>query len=199
MDHSAEMIQTAQQTYPEIEFHQSDATSFSFNEPFDAVFSNAVLHWVRPPERAIERIRDALKPGGRFVAELGGRGNVEGVVSALVAELERHGVPDARDRNPWYFPSIGEYAALLEHHGLEPSLARLYERLTLLQGGEDGLTGWLEMFGDPFFSGVDAATRQTVIAAMSDRLRPTMYRDGSWYADYRRLQVVARRGGKPSR
>jgi trans-aconitate methyltransferase len=58
VDHSAEMVATARETYPEIDFHQMDATGISVDEPFDAVFSNAVLHWVTPPERAIESIRN---------------------------------------------------------------------------------------------------------------------------------------------
>lgn len=192
IDHSAEMIDAARKAYPELEFHQMDATDFSFDEPFDAVFSNAVLHWVKPPEAAVRSIRAALKPGGRLVAELGGHRNVDQVVRALVAELDRHGYPDAGSRNPWYFPSIAEYTSLLEANGLEAVYARLYDRPTPLDGGEDGLAGWLAMFGDPFLSGVPAETLRSVIAAVAARLRPALFHDGTWYADYRRLQVVAK-------
>jgi trans-aconitate methyltransferase len=193
IDHSAEMIDAARAAYPAIEFHRADATGFSFDQPFDAVFSNAVLHWVRPPADAIKRIHDALKPGGRLVAEFGGHGNVKQVVDALVTELERHGYADAAPRNPWYFPGIAEYTTLLEQHALETTCARLYDRPTLLDGGEDGLAGWLAMFGDPFFGGVSDSDLTSIIAAVAERLRPTLFRDGDWYADYRRLQIVAYR------
>jgi trans-aconitate methyltransferase len=191
IDHSEEMIQTALETYPEIEFHCMDATEFAFDDSFDAIFSNAVLHWVQPPEAAIQRVRESLKQGGRFVAEFGGHRNVEKVVDALGAALVDHGVHDAESRNPWYFPSIGEYTSLLEQHGLEPTYARLYDRPTLLNGGEDGLYGWLTMFGDAFLRDVSESTRHSVLESVAERLRPTLLHDGNWYADYRRLQIVA--------
>jgi SAM-dependent methyltransferase len=191
IDHSPEMVATAKASYPSIPFHQMDATSFQFDEPFDAVFSNATLHWVKPPEQAIQRIHAALKPGGRFVAEFGGRGNVEQVVRGVTAELASRGYVDSADRNPWFFPSIARYTALLEHYDLEPIFARLYDRPTLLDGGEDGLEGWLIMFADSFLRDVPHSERASIVAGVRDRLRPTLYRDGAWYADYRRLQVIA--------
>lgn len=193
IDHSADMIDAAKVSYPEIQFHCMDATDFAFDEPFDAIFTNAVLHWVHPPERAVQRIHDSLKPGGRLVAEFGGHRNVGAVVEALIAELERHGYPDAAERNPWYFPSIAEYTSLLESRGLEPVMARLYDRPTLLDGGEAGLGGWLTMFGDSFLKDVPDQTRSSVVNGAAERLRPVLFRDGNWYADYRRLQVVAYR------
>lgn len=194
IDHSKDMVEAAQASYPAIEFHQLDATAFQFDEPFDAIFSNATLHWVKPPEQAVQRIRDGLRPGGRFVAEFGGHGNVGQVVDALIAELEAHGYRDASERNPWYFPSIAEYTSLMEQHGLEPTFARLYDRPTLLDGGEDGLAGWLTMFGDSFFQGLSADQRASIVSGVANRLRPALFRDGNWYADYRRLQVVVVRG-----
>lgn len=191
IDHSADMIDAAKSAYPDIEFHCMDATGFSFSEQFDAIFSNAVLHWVQPPEDVIKRIVDALKPDGRFVAEFGGHHNVEQVVDALVAELEHRGYADAASWNPWYFPSIAEYTTLLESHGLEPVLARLYDRPTLLDGGEEGLAGWLTMFGDSFLRDIPGSEQQAIVAAVADRLRPALLHDGNWYADYRRLQIVA--------
>jgi trans-aconitate methyltransferase len=191
IDHSSDMIDAARQSYQEIEFQCIDAASFSFDDPFDAVFSNAVLHWVQPPARAVQRIRESLKPGGRFVAEFGGHGNVAQVVTTLVSELEARGFVDAHKRNPWYFPSIAEYTTLLEGHGLEPIFARLYDRPTLLEGGDEGLAGWLTMFGDSFLAGVPAEEHHSIMQTVADRLRPTLFRDGNWYADYRRLQIIA--------
>jgi trans-aconitate methyltransferase len=191
MDSSSEMVSAARASYPEIGFHQMNAANFRFLEPFDAVFSNATLHWVHPPEQAVICMREALKPGGRLVAEFGGQGNVKHVVDALVTELANHGHPEAAARNPWYFPSIAEYTTLLERNGFEPTFARLYDRPTLLDGGETGLAGWLSMFGDSFFTGVADQVRGDVLAAVTERLRPVLFRDGNWYADYRRLQIVA--------
>jgi trans-aconitate methyltransferase len=191
IDHSADMVDSASAAYPAIEFQRMDATNFAFDEPFDAIFSNAVLHWVQPPEAAVKRIRTALKPGGRFIAEFGGHGNVDQVVTALITELENHGYGDAASRNPWYFPSMAAYSALLESHGLEPILMRLYDRPTLLDGGEAGLSGWLAMFGDSFLRGVSEDDRCTVLTGVADRLRPTLLHGSDWYVDYRRLQVVA--------
>src|SRR5262245_22336955 len=85
LDGSAEMLKQARAAYPQLEFVQADARDFRFDEPFDAVFSNAVLHWINEPAAVIRCVRDALKPGGRFVAEFGGRGNVRAVVAALQA------------------------------------------------------------------------------------------------------------------
>src|SRR5688572_27496888 len=83
IDRSPDMIAQARRNLPGLSFDVGDATSFTTDEPFDAVFSNATLHWVRPPEAAVERIRAALKPGGRLVAEFGGSGNVARICDAL--------------------------------------------------------------------------------------------------------------------
>ena len=191
IDHSSAMIEQARANYPDIQFEVADATGFSFDEPFDAVFSNAVLHWVRDAEGAARSISRALKPGGRLIAEFGGRGNVSQIVEATLTVLREAGYPSREGRNPWYFPSIGEYAGLLEGQGLEPTSALLFDRPTLLDGGEGGLALWLEMFGDSFFAGIPAADRQRIVAGIEDRLRPVLFRDGAWHADYRRLRVVA--------
>ena len=143
IDASAPMIEEARRLYPNIRFEVVDARAFAFDEPFDAVFSNAVLHWVKPPEKAIACVRRALKPGGRFVAEFGGRGNVRTIVSALDAASRAIGL--GAWEHPWYYPGIGEYAPLLERAGLEVTDAFLFDRPTLLEG-EEGLRHWVQMF-----------------------------------------------------
>jgi trans-aconitate methyltransferase len=192
LDPSADMLQQARAAYPRLEFVQADARDFAFAEPFDAVFSNAVLHWVRPPEAPARRVRDALKPGGRFVAEFGGRGNVRAVVAALQAAGERLGL--RLDGPHWYFPSVGEYASLLEAGGLEVKSAALFDRPTPLEG-PDGLQGWVRMFGGLVLKAVPAGRRDEFLRAVEDAARPDLYRDGGWFADYRRLRVVAVREG----
>src|SRR5207253_5108975 len=113
-------------------------------EPFDAVFSNAALHWIKEPEKVIKCVRRALKPGGRFVAEFGGRGNVQAISAAMDRALQAMviGVTET----PWYYPSIGEYSSLLEEEGLEVTFALLFDRPTPLQGDE-GMRNWIAMFG----------------------------------------------------
>jgi trans-aconitate methyltransferase len=188
IDGSPEMIDTARQRYPALEFLVCDARRFAFPKPFDAVFSNAVLHWVPDAAAVAGRIAESLKSGGRFVAEFGGKGNIAAITSE-VRQVVRDllGIPSD---HPWYFPSVGEYATLLEQHGLEVQSAALFDRPTKLDG-DSGLRHWFAMFGAPLLRAVPLTQRPQVIAAVEDRLRGGMYRDGQWYADYRRLRVVA--------
>ncbi|AXR79169.1 class I SAM-dependent methyltransferase [Natrarchaeobaculum sulfurireducens] len=188
LDRSPEMLATARETYPDCAFVRADAREFAFAEPFDAVFSNAALHWIRDQDAVLESVADALGPGGRFVAELGGTGNVAAIVDAVEAELERRGYVA---ENPWYFPSVGEYASRLEAHGFEVRYARLFDRPTELDAGAEGLAAWLELFGDDLLAAVPDDERGSVVAAVENDLREDLFVDGTWVADYRRLRVVA--------
>ena len=191
IDSAPDMVERARASYPDLRFEVADGAAFSFPEPFDAVFSNAALHWIRPPERVAESVRRALRPGGRFVGELGGKGNVEAVVRALIGALEAAGNRAGPERNPWYFPSAGEYASLLEAHGFEVRYAELFDRPTPLDGGERGLANWLGTFGESYLAAVPLERRDAAIAEVERRLRPELYRDGGWTAPYRRLRFVA--------
>jgi SAM-dependent methyltransferase len=188
IDSSPEMIEEAKRQYPGIPVGVADARDFRFDEAFDAVFSNAVLHWVKPPEQAVACVRRALKPGGRFVAEFGGRGNVAAIVAALQSASRSIGLGDWE--HPWYYPGIGEYAALLEREGLEVTHAFLFDRPTPLEG-EDGLRRWAEMFAGSLVGRVAPDDRERFSLAFEEAARPSLYRDGTWFADYRRLRVVA--------
>ncbi|MBB6099503.1 trans-aconitate 2-methyltransferase [Deinobacterium chartae] len=190
VDRSPEMIEKARALYPDLEFRVADATRFHLERPVDAVFSNAALHWIRPPEQVIARVAAALKPGGRFVAELGGRGNIASLVRALEASLEVSGHADRKRLNPWFFPSLGEYSALLERYGLRVTGAVLFERPTVLEG-ENALLDWLHMFAGSFVSGLPREEAQLIFADTVERLRPNMYADGRWTADYVRLRLEA--------
>lgn len=190
IDSSAEMIAEARRGYPGLRFEVADARDFALDEPFDAVFSNAVLHWVKPPERAVACIRRTLAPGGRFVAELGGRGNVAAIIAALESAGCAMGV--AGWEHPWYYPSIAEYAALLESDGLEVTHAVLFDRLTPLEG-DDGLKNWVTMFARDLVERVPPNAREAFFRRVEDAARGSLRRDGAWFADYRRLRVVARR------
>ncbi len=189
LDSSVSMIAQARQNYPKLKFALADASDFRFDEPFDAVFSNAALHWIPEAQRVIASVARALKPGGRFVLEMGGKGNIARIVAALNAVLGEAGYAP---RNPWYFPSAGEYAALLEQHGFEVEALWTIERWNKLEHPEKGLREWLEMFAGIWFEGIPENKRGAVVAEIESRLRSDLVRDGYWWADYRRLRLVAR-------
>jgi trans-aconitate methyltransferase len=191
IDSSLSMISTAKVNYPHINFSVADASSFQVEEPLDAVFSNAVLHWIKQPDAVINCVENALKPGGRFVAEFGGKGNVGAIVRAILSVLSEIGCEEPEALNPWYFPSIGEYASLLEKQGFDVGYAVLFDRPTPLEGGSAGMVNWIEMFAGEFLSGLSEDVRSQVMNAVEERLRPALYRDGNWIADYRRIRVVA--------
>jgi trans-aconitate 2-methyltransferase len=190
------MLAKARSAFSDLEFVQGDARDFSFAQPFDAIFCNAVLHWVRPPERVIRCVRDALRPGGRFVAELGGRGNVRAIRAAIHTAAARLGI--AAQLPPWYFPGIGDYAPLLESAGLEVRFAALFDRPTPLKGA-DGLKGWVQMFARPTLEAISEQHREEFLSAVEESARSELFRDGGWIADYRRLRVVAVRTPDVSR
>lgn len=191
LDHSPEMIAEARARYPDLTFILGDATRFACAEPFDAVFSNAALHWIRPPEDAVRCIAAALKPGGRFVAEFGGKGNVAGIADGI--RHARYALTGEDHPPTWFFPSIGEYASLLEAHGLEVRSAWLFDRPTPLDG-EAGLRDWLAMFAGEMLRGLAAEDKARVTALAERNLRQALYRDGQWFADYRRIRVIAVKG-----
>lgn len=189
LDSSQTMIEAARAQYPGIEFIQADARSFSWPCNFDAVFSNAVLHWILDAESVVRSIATALRRGGRFVAEFGGRGNIAQIEQALRAALNEHGY--GHEPAWWYYPTLSAYATLLEAHELEVRLAMLYDRPTKLAGGAAGLRTWLEMFTRKVLSQLNEAQQAQVLTRVEQQLRPTLFRDGDWYADYRRLRIVA--------
>jgi trans-aconitate 2-methyltransferase len=191
IDISSDMIGQARTHYPDLRFEMADAVSFHFDEPFDAVFSNAALHWVEEQDRVTDCICRALRPGGRFVAEFGGKRNTQAIKEALYHAVGEAGFSITREVKFRYFPSIGEYATLLESHGLTVTFARYFERPTPLEGGENGMRDWLEMFANNVLDGVPTENRSEVIRLAENRLRPTLHREGRWFADYRRIRVVA--------
>lgn len=192
LDSSTDMLAQARSAYPHLEFVHGDARDFRFAEPFDAVFSNAVLHWVHEPQTVIHCVRQALKPRGRFVAEFGGRGNVDAIIRAMRTAAAAVG---CRLAGPlWYFPSVAEYATLLEAAGLELTFAALFDRPTPLEGDE-GLRDWVRMFAGRVLEQAPAERRAAFLAAVEEAARSELFRAGGWVADYRRLRVVAVQAG----
>jgi trans-aconitate methyltransferase len=191
IDADASMIAQAQAKHPEIAFEQADGHEFVLAEPVDAVLSNAALHWMLDPMSVITRVYAALRPGGRFVAEFGGQGNVAIIRSAVIEAAEAAGVDPARLRAPWFFPSPGEYATLLENGGFRVRLMEHFDRLTPLDDCPDGIVDWLRMFGAELLAEVPNELRERVMRDAAERCRPTLFREGRWYADYVRLRVWA--------
>ncbi len=192
IDRSPDMIQQAREKYPALRFEVMDARELSFPKPFDAAFSNATLHWIREPEKVITGISRALRPGGRFVAEFGGRGNVGEILNAIARAWVILGLPGTAP-SPWYFPSVAEYAGLLERQRLEVTYASLFDRPTPLEDGERGLRNWLEMFGGVFLDTLSPDKRELALTAVEREAGSALLRDGHWVMDYRRLRVVAKR------
>lgn len=191
IDSDVAMIAQARENYPDLQFEVADGVHFDFAEPFDAVFSNASLHWIKEAGRVVACIWRALKPGGRFVAEFGGRGNVKAIVGAIYNAIEALGYPSKREFNPWYLPSVGEYATLLERQGFGVNYAAFFDRPTPLEGGDGGIHNWIDMFAGDFLIGIPVGKRTDVIQSVENQLRPNLYRDGTWFADYRRIRVFA--------
>jgi len=159
-----------------------------FHEEFDAVFSNAVLHWIKNADPMIAAVHRTLRPMGRFVAECGGSGCVHKVRTALVQALDRRGI-DGESRVPWYFPTPGDYASRLERAGFRVDSIALIPRPTPLPGD---IIPWLETFGQSFLHALPAAERQKYLEEVRSVLEPQL-RDasGTWVADYVRLRFAA--------
>ena len=189
VDKSGNMIKQAKDKYPNIEFHTYDALNLPYKDTFDAVFSNAVLHWIKQPKAALENIYKCLHEGGRFVAELGGKGNVQMITEEVKNVFTKSGLTFNEEQFPWYFPSIGEYTSLMEGAGFHVTFAYHFERPTNLKGA-DGLKNWLKMFGDSMFTRLAEETKNDIIENVENNLKDAMLAGGNWIADYKRLRVI---------
>ncbi|MEK3725000.1 class I SAM-dependent methyltransferase [Paenibacillus sp. FSL H8-0034] len=190
IDGSEEMIAQARSKYPALRFAVADGHTFRVEESFDAVFSNAALHWMTEPERVIQSVRLALRDHGRFVAEFGGKGNIGAIAQAISEVLGTWGI-DAGKLNPWYFPAIGTYSALLEKHGFEVRSMEHYDRPTPLDGGVNGLRYWLDAFAGMFFVNLDPEQREEAYVRCEQLLHAQLFDGERWIADYRRLRFAA--------
>lgn len=185
-DASAEFVATARERG--LDARLLDGQALSFNEEFDAVFSNAALHWMkRDPDAVVTGVARALKPGGRFVAEMGGAGNVATIRAAVYDALTRRGI-DAVGADPWYFPTADEYRARLEAAGLTVARIEKFPRPTPLPGD---VAGWLRTFAGAFLEFVPEGERADVVAEVQEVLRPQLGVAGVWIADYVRLRFIA--------
>ena len=165
-----------------------DGHRLTFDEAFDGVLSNAALHWMKRPDEVLIGVAQALKPGGRFVGEMGGYGNVATIVRGIERLLRARGIdPDAV--NPWYFPTLDEYRTRLGKTGFEVTSIELFPRPTPL---DVDIVAWLEIFTQSFFAPFSDADRATLLAELREDLRPDLFASaGRWTVDYVRLRFGA--------
>ncbi|CDS11299.1 hypothetical protein LRAMOSA03562 [Lichtheimia ramosa] len=200
IDASSNMIDKAKAITPpdtNIDYHVVDGHDLaewydaaSDLTPFDAVFSNATLHWLkRDPIKVIQGIHHVLKPGGRFVAEFGGFMNCGEIHTALITALNRRGF-NGQSLSPWYFPSPDAYKTHLENNGFQVKSIDLVPRMTEL---DTDVGGWLRTFGFCFLQVLPSdKDREEVISEVMEHLRPSYQReDGKWFVMYVRLRVIA--------
>ncbi|SFR98149.1 class I SAM-dependent methyltransferase [Sphingomonas jatrophae] len=171
-----------------------DGERLAFDAEFDAVFSNAALHWMLDPAAVAAGVSRALKPGGRFVGEMGGDGNIARLRAGLREELVARGYP-VPSADPQWYPSVADFTAVYEAAGFDGIEAQLIQRPTPLP---TGVTGWLRTFRSGFLdaAGVPAAEQEAVARAVEERLVPVLRQpDGAWVADYVRLRFTMRKPG----
>jgi trans-aconitate methyltransferase len=172
-----------------LDAHVLNAESLDFHHEFDAVFSNAALHWMLNQDAVLAGVRRALKTGGRFVAEMGGHGNIAAIQVALTAVFARHSI-DAVEQGQNYFPTPSSYEARLRHHGFAVQYIELIPRPTPLP--ESGMRGWLETFRRALFEQLAEKDREAAFEETVALLKPVLCDEhGQWTADYVRLRFLA--------
>ncbi len=186
VDYSDNLVQAAKALGLVAE--QMDAHELTFTNEFNAVFSNAALHWMKQPEKVIAGVKRALKPNGRFVAEFGGHGNIQSILDALRIALAERGV-NLDDVNPWYFPTPEEYKGLLEQEGFRVDYIELIPRATPLP---TDILGWLAVFANSFSKLFPEQEQEAFLKQVMTLTAPKLQKeDGSWSVDYVRLRFAA--------
>jgi len=191
IDDSADMILRAEELHPDIKFTRADALTFHLKEKADVIFSNAVFHWIdeNNQQQLAENIFDNLKTDGMLVCEFGGCGCAETVHSALEECFAEHGLDYPRT---FYFPTIGQYAPILETVGFRVEYALLFDRPTL-QSTADGAANWIRMFIKTPFIGMPVAQKESIITEAVEKIRPVLFTHDGWIIDYVRIRVRARK------
>lgn len=190
IDASSDMISTALLTHPNLNFEVMDATKLPYKEDFDAIFSNATFHWIENQEALIKGLYKTLKPGGRLVAEFGGKRNVKSITDAVASAAKTLSLDHKIISNFWFFPSISTYSAMLESQSFEIEQAWLFDRPTKLNG-ENGMYDWISQFAQHAFKNLSTEQAEEIKHLAVSLLKHTNYSNGQWIADYRRLRVKA--------
>jgi trans-aconitate methyltransferase len=156
-------------------------------EKFDAVMSNAALHWMTDQYAVVRGVWGVLRPGGRFAAECGGEGCVRIIREGMKIALINRGI-DYKARNPWKYPEVGMFSKVLENQGFRVSYIARIDRPTKLP---NGLRGWLEVFATSHTSGFTDDERERFYDDVENYCRPSLYSGEGWIADYVRLRFLA--------
>ena len=190
IDGSTEMITQAAALHPKLSFTVGDAHDFNVAEPYDAVASNAALHWMtRDPDTVIAQVHGALRPGGRFIAEMGGAGNCAELITAMQTAWRVFGLGEPE--LPWYFPTPAEYAARLEEGGFTVRLMEYFDRPTRMTEGPNGAADWVRLFARDALSAVPADVVEPLLERINVLAAPALRRESGWVADYVRLRFAA--------
>lgn len=186
IDPSQDFVQAAQKLG--IKASVTDARTLNYSEEFEGVFSNAVLHWIPEARKVTDNVYRALKPGGRFVGEFGGHGNIAAIMTSLVATLRHRGI-QVTDKLGWYYPTPSEYAAVLQQSGFSIASIELIPRPTPLP---TGMEGWLRTFRGSYLKETLGADAESALQEIVENLRCSLCDDsGNWTADYVRLRFKA--------
>ena len=191
IDDSEDMIRLAASEYPHLEFRKENALNFRLEQPADAIFSNAVFHWIdgEKQDQLAQNIADNLKPGGELVCEFGGYHCAGTIHQVLEQCFTKRGLEYPM---PFYFPTVGEHTPILERHGLLVEYAIWFERPTV-KAGEDGAIDWINMFVKKAFEGMDPQLKKEIQDEAREMLREKIYSNGQWIIDYTRIRIRARK------
>ncbi|WP_192810135.1 class I SAM-dependent methyltransferase [Actinomadura rudentiformis] len=190
IDGSLDMVAQATAHYPGLSFAVGDAHNFTTSESFDAVASNAALHWMtRDPDAVIASVHAALRPGGRFVAEMGGAGNCAELIAAMQTAWRVFGLGEPE--LPWYFPSPAEYTNRLEEGGFTVRLLEYADRPTRMTEGPNGAADWVRTYAASAMADVPPELVEPLLGRINDLAAPALRRESGWVADYVRLRFAA--------
>ncbi len=185
VDSSTSMIEAARGRGLSAEVLSGDR--LTFKHKFDAVFSNAALHWMLNADAVIEGVSTALKDGGRFIGECGGFGNVDAIVRAMQDVFDEH--PEFGEfNNPWYFPRVEEYQEKLENHNFNVTFIALIPRPTPLTSG---IHEWLRTFSNGITRDLSEMQKTQFLNEVEQKLKAKLLVDSVWIADYVRLRFSA--------
>jgi SAM-dependent methyltransferase len=190
IDSSHEMVESARSMGLDVRLFdaQSLDSAFAPDERFDAVISNAVLHWISDQYAVVRGVWNLLRPGGRFAAECGGEGCIRIIREGMKLALAKRGI-DYKTRNPWKYPEVGLFTKILENQGFQVRYIARIDRPTHL---DDGLRGWLEIFSKSHTAGFTDDEREHFYTEVEDYCRPRLYNESAgWTADYVRLRFLA--------
>jgi trans-aconitate methyltransferase len=189
IDSSQEMVEASRSLGLDVRLADAEHIDSVFEgEKFDAVMSNAALHWISDQYAVVRGVWRVLRPGGRFAAECAGEGCVRIIREGMKLALGRRGL-DYKARNPWKYPEVGLFSNILENQGFRVSFIARVDRPTLLP---DGLKGWLRVFSNSHTEGFADTERESFYSEVEDYCRPRLYNESSgWTADYVRLRFLA--------